>query len=595
MICLKCLAKEPAARYATAEALADDLDRWLDGTHHSRPPLSARRARWSWTKRNRPVAALSGALAIAVAATIALFAHRRSNDRSTEGHQVPAKSIAVLPFENRDAGADNAYVAQGIQDEILTRLGKIGELKVISRASTERFTSSPRNLREIAQQLGVANFLEGNIRTAGDAVRVHVQLINASTSEQLWSESYDRKMTDIFAVETEIAKAVADKLQARLTGSETRAMSSRPTENAAAHQLYLKGRFFWNKRTAADLKKAIEYFDQAIGSIRSSRWPTLPSQRRMCWRLSTERARRRNPARRPKLRRRRRSRSIRIWPRRMSRSVKRRGSATSISRSAGAAFRRALELDPNYANGHHWYGNGVLTALGRFDEAIAELKRALELDPLSLIINADLGTTLMFARRYDESAEQYRRTLEMDPNFHYARWGYGVVLELQRDCEGAFREFEAARRLNDDPWVLALQAHAHRSCGDTTAARRLVDELNGRAKTPGFERRENRRASRAGREGGSDSVARGRLRAARWIRSAIRRRSIPVSILSAGIRASTRSSRRSCRPAVMTREMTPATASPCCRLLKSAESIPMPTSRGECRMSYSSVSRGSPA
>ena len=177
---------------------------------------------------------------------------------------VSEKSIAVLPFENRSEDKTNAYFADGIQDEILTRLAKIADLKVISRTSTQHFKGSPDNLPEIARQLGVAHILEGSVQKANDQVRVNVQLINAATDAHLWADTFDRKLTDIFAVESEIAKTIAETLQAKLTGSEERAIAARPTENPEAYELYLKGRFFWNKRRAVDLRKSIDYFQQAI-------------------------------------------------------------------------------------------------------------------------------------------------------------------------------------------------------------------------------------------------------------------------------------------------------------------------------------------
>src|SRR5438094_2560310 len=174
------------------------------------------------------------------------------------------KSIAVLPFQNLSGDPDNAYFANGIQDEILTRLSKISDLKVIARTSVQHYQSKPENLPTIGKQLGVAYFLEGSVQKSADAVRVNVQLIKAANDSHLWADTFDRKLTDIFAVETEIAKTVADTLQARLTGSEKRAIAAKPTENPEAHELYLKGRFFWNKRTNSDLKTAIQYFNQAI-------------------------------------------------------------------------------------------------------------------------------------------------------------------------------------------------------------------------------------------------------------------------------------------------------------------------------------------
>ena len=204
---------------------------------------------------------------IGAAISVALFLLGRytaRNSSSASSSGLPAKSIAVLPFENLSRDPDNAYFAEGVQDEILTRLAKIADLKVISRTSTQRFKSAPENLRQIAQQLGVANILEGSVQKAADQVRVNVQLINAATGTHLWADTYDRKLNDIFAVESEIAKTVADTLRAKLSGAEQSAIAVRPTQDSEAHDLYLRGRYFFGKRTTDDFKRAIDYFNQAI-------------------------------------------------------------------------------------------------------------------------------------------------------------------------------------------------------------------------------------------------------------------------------------------------------------------------------------------
>src|SRR5205823_2267322 len=204
---------------------------------------------------------------IGAAISIALFfigGYTARNKTAAAPTDLPAKSIAVLPFDNLSEEKGNAFFAEGVQDEILTRLAKVADLKVISRTSTQHFKSAPDNLPQIAKQLGVMNILEGSVQKANDQVRVNVQLINALTDAHLWADTYDRKLTDIFAVETEIAKAIAESLQAKLTGSEENSIAKVPTANPEAYELYLKGRFFWNKRTGVDLRKAIEYFNQAI-------------------------------------------------------------------------------------------------------------------------------------------------------------------------------------------------------------------------------------------------------------------------------------------------------------------------------------------
>src|SRR5207253_3074158 len=199
------------------------------------------------------------------AISVGLFFIGRYTGRHTaSASELSAKSIAVLPFDNLSRDPDNAYFAEGVQDEILTRLAKVADLKVISRTSTQRFKSSPGDLKQIAQQLGVMNILEGSVQRSNDQVRVNVQLINAMSDAHLWADIYDRKLTDIFSVESDIAKTIADTLQAKLTGSEKRTIAAQPTENSEAHEFYLKGRFFWNKRTGNDLKKSIDYFNQAI-------------------------------------------------------------------------------------------------------------------------------------------------------------------------------------------------------------------------------------------------------------------------------------------------------------------------------------------
>src|SRR5881398_1373619 len=211
----------------------------------------------------RKIAAFT-AVAAAIAAALLVFQLIRARSTSTSAATISNKSIAVLPFDNLSGDPQNAYFAEGVQDEILTRLAKIAELKVISRTSTQRFKSAPNDLRQIAQQLGVANILEGSVQRAADQVRVNVQLINATTDAHLWAESYDRALTDIFTVESEIAKTISDTLRAKLTGSEERMISEKPTANPEAYKLYLKGRFFWSRRTGDNLPKAIDYFKQAI-------------------------------------------------------------------------------------------------------------------------------------------------------------------------------------------------------------------------------------------------------------------------------------------------------------------------------------------
>jgi TolB-like protein/Flp pilus assembly protein TadD len=406
---------------------------------------------------------------------------RYSASRGTplQGESVtfPQKSIAVLPFDNLSRDPDNAYFTEGVQDEILTRLAKVADLKVISRTSTQQFKSAPEDLPRIAKQLGVAHVLEGSVQRANDQIRVNVQLINALTDAHLWAETFDRKLTDIFAVESEIAKTIADTLQAKLSGAEKHAIAMRPTENTEAHQLYLKGRFFWNKRTGNDLKKSIDYFQQAITADPNyalayagvaDAYVFLPG-----YTAGTPED---------------------CYPKAMGAAKKALELDDTLSEAhtalalalwyydfdfsqANREFQRAIELNPNYATAHQQYGNNTLSALGRFDDAIAEGKQAVELDPLSLVINSDLGVDYFFAHRYDEAIAQLHKTLEMDPGYYFAHVMLGQALEMKSAPDEAIAEYQKARALNDDPSVLGLLARAYGLSGNKTEAEKILNQL----------------------------------------------------------------------------------------------------------------------
>jgi TolB-like protein/Tfp pilus assembly protein PilF/class 3 adenylate cyclase len=300
------------------------------------------------------------------------------------------KSIAVLPFESLSADPENAYFADGIQEEILTRLSRIADLKVIGRTSTQKYRSAPPSLRNIGQQLGVAHVLEGSVQKAIGQVRVNVQLIRIDNESQVWAEKYDRKLTDVFAVETEIAAKIADTLNASLSGIEQRAIAYRPTEDAEAHELYLKGRYFWSKRSAEDLKRAIDYFGSAIA--RDPNYARAYTGIADCYTVlpafSTL-----SPAEGQAKAREAVEKALTIDNDLAEAHASRAILLLSSSRFRDSAeqYLDAIKLDPNYATAYYWYGYTVLLPLGRFDEAIAQIKRALELDPLSTIINANLA------------------------------------------------------------------------------------------------------------------------------------------------------------------------------------------------------------
>jgi adenylate cyclase len=337
----------------------------------------------------------------------------------------PRKSIAVLPFENLSEDKANVYFADGIHEEILTRLSRIRDLKVISRTSTQRFKNTAEQIPDIAKQLGVATILEGSVRKAGDKVRVHVQLIDAENDAHLWAERYDRQLDDIFEVESDIAGKIAEALQATLTGAERRAIAARPTKSTEAHELYLKGRYHWRNFYAPGYERVREYFEQAV-ALDASYAPAynglglyyawaaanaiFPPD---VWPLAEEYARK----------------SLSLddtWPEAYNTLA-----AVEIYykrnwAAAERAFQRGMELDPNFGDLHSHYGM-CLAYLGRFEEAIAQTERAMQLDPFFPGTNVHYGTLLFFSRQYDRAAAQLAKTLDLYPDNPAAHEYFGDV------------------------------------------------------------------------------------------------------------------------------------------------------------------------
>src|SRR6516162_8287878 len=432
------------------------------------PTVQKRRARLRWVGGAAALLALT-----MIVGGIAMF----SRSRVRSALPVPEKSIAVLPFENLSRDPDNAYFAEGMQDEILARLSKIADLKVISRTSTQKYKSAPDNLREIAKQLGVANILEGSVQKAADQVRVNVQLINALIDTHLWGDIYDRKLTDIFAVESDIATTIADTLQAKLTGSEKQLITAQPTSDLTAYELYLKGRSVWGKRSGDNIPKAIAFYGQAIArdpnyalgyAGLAEAYAILPA-------YTTTAAQDAYP----------KAKAAAVKALQLDDKLAEAHTALAMILCVGdldmagsmSEFQRAISINPNYATAHHWYGNGPLLALGRFEESIAEGKRAVELDPFSPVINADLGQNFYIARQYDEGIAQLRKTLEIDPTFYYAHQNLGIAFQLKGDLVAAIAEFTQAQHLSDDLFIPVLLASAKARSSDKDAAVHLLVEL----------------------------------------------------------------------------------------------------------------------
>jgi serine/threonine protein kinase/Tfp pilus assembly protein PilF len=439
-ICLKCLEKDPKRRYSSALALAEDLEHWL-----KHEPIQARRTGIftrgrKWVRRN-PTSALLAASLVALVAAAGWIVWKSEFIR----HPV-TNGIAVLPFENFSPDPDNAYFADGIQDEILTRLAKIADLKVISRTSTQQYQSKPRNLHEIAKQLGVAHILEGSVQKAADQVRVNVQLVNAQTDSHLWAETYDRKLTDIFGVESEIAKRIAESLQAKITGREEQALAVKPTNNPEAYDAYLRGLSFDSRSAYSnnDLRKATDSYERAV---------RLDPKFALAWaRLSRADAS--------------------LYFDRVDRPDARRSAAQS-------ALENAQKLAPNSPETLLALGYYQYWVLRDYGSAKTTFERVSKTLPGSSELPMALGAVSRREGRWNESIAYFEQALSFDPRnvelLLHAGWTYTVL-----------REFPAALKLYDralditpnDPDVMASKASIYQAQGNLQEAARFLSAIN---------------------------------------------------------------------------------------------------------------------
>src|SRR5438132_3053091 len=471
-ICVRCLERDPKARYQSAGDLATDLERWLDGRPIVARPVSVSTRLGRWSRRNPKLIATGAACLLFGAATMWFF----RGELAKVLPAAPEKSIAVLPFENLSGDPDNAYFADGIQEEILTRLAKIADLKVISRTSTQRYQSKPRNLSQIAKQLGVANILEGSVQEAADQVRVNVQLINALTDSHLWADTYDRKLTHLFAVETEIATKIADTLQAKLTSSEKQAIAVRPTKNSEAHELYLRGRFYFNKGLGPEFDKSRQYYQQAVeldpnyalayagladfygfafavGLLPpDEKWAKMEEyMANKALELDPTLGEAYNPLAAAKLY------YYREWA------------------TAERDFRRGLELSPNFAEMHAHYAV-CLALFSRNQEAFAEMQRALNTDPLSPRFGFWLGWLHFFTRQYDAALKQFRKTLELDSNLPILHEYLGYTYEKKQMHKEAIAEWSKGLRLIGADEDASLLERTYTESGFDAALRALAQK-----------------------------------------------------------------------------------------------------------------------
>ncbi|OLE96458.1 MAG: hypothetical protein AUG75_20250 [Cyanobacteria bacterium 13_1_20CM_4_61_6] len=348
-------------------------------------------------------------------------------------------SIAVMPLVNASGDPNLEYLSDGITENIINSLSRLPKLKVMARATVFRYKGQEADPIKVGHELKVGAMLTGRVVQQGNNLTVNVDLVNVTDGSQLWGEKYDRKLSDIFAVQEEIARQISDKLRLKLTGEEQQQLSKRYTENAEAYRAFLWGRFFWERRTEDGMKKGIQHFQQAIDSDPSYALAYVGLAD--CYLILYDY-----------------------------------GFLSPQESGAEAEFRRAIELSPNYATAHHWYGY-YLAVRGRFDESLAEMRRGEEIDPLSLIIKTNIGRLLFWERKYDLAIAQFKSVLEMDPNFASALEKLAEAYEAKQMYPEAIAEYQKWAALVGDGELAAQLGPAYAASGYKGAITKWIEHL----------------------------------------------------------------------------------------------------------------------
>jgi TolB-like protein/Tfp pilus assembly protein PilF len=447
-------------------------------------------------RTGRKIVAITIALAVVAAGLFVYqmvgrdrWAHRSNVETAESGPppaaagslRIPNKSIAVLPFVNMSADKNDEYLSDGMTEELLNVLTKVKSLHVPGRSSSFAFKGRIDEdiFRKVGEQLHVNAVLEGSVRKAGDKLRITAQLINVADGFHLWSDTYDRDMKDILAVQSDVAKRVVEALQVQLGVEEARALTKKPTENPEAHRLYLLGRYHFAKFTRAGWDNAIHYYEQALqvdptfalaycGLADTYGWAggqTLPG--REAWAKEMEFA----------------QKALALDPNLAEAHLAMGTALFSVLDPRGSVkeLDRAVELNPNLALAYDQYG-WTFAEMGRHDESIAAEKKALELDPLNSLFNTDLAFFFYWARRYDDAIAQVRRTLELDPNTALAHHCAGWCKVLKGNLNEAKTEFQKAAALDDLPWYKADLGYAYGASGDRAKAEQVLRDLDDLAK-----------------------------------------------------------------------------------------------------------------
>jgi adenylate cyclase len=386
------------------------------------------------------------------------------------------KSIAVLPFVNMSSDKENEYLSDGITEDLCTALSQVRGLRVPARTSCFVFKGKTDDIQKIGRQLHVANVLEGSVSQSGNKLRITAQLISVADGFHIWATNYDRQMSDLLALRSEIAQQVVAAMRVQLLRGEQEKLEKKDTEDVEAHRLYLVARSFWNQRTADGMKKAMDYFEQALAKDPNYAlayvgladcYTTLPEYSGVPTGEAVAKAR-----------------AAALTALKLDDTLGEAHAALAMAKEnefdwqgAEAEFRQAIELAPNYPSAHQWYSI-LLRDLGRFDEAKRELRRAQELDPLSLVMIVDVGLIFYFQGHYDQAIAAYRATLELNPNFAVAHLWEGHVFLMKQMYRQAIAEFQTVRELvGNSPYGLAELGYAYGMSGRVDEARKVLDAL----------------------------------------------------------------------------------------------------------------------
>ncbi len=466
-VILKCLEKDGARRFQSAAELRSELERIEKGTPAEGPVMPKPKSITSKeiTVKLSLKRLLIPGLVVAALVIIALIVIWRAIPQKAAPPARSANhSIAVLPFEDLSPTKDQEYLCNGIAETLINSLNRIEGLWVPARSSSFSFKGKNPTIQQMGQQLGVDNLLEASVQVIGDRLRITPKIIKVSDGSQVWSDLYDRKIEDIFAVQDEIAQEIVKALKIKLFGEQTGPLVKNYTESLQAYNLYLQGRHLWNKRTAEDARKAIEYFNQAI--VLDPKYALAYVGQADCYLILPEYGRSPKKDVLPK------ARAAVLKALEIDESIAE--AHTSLAaimtkdwdwENAEKEFKRAIGLNPNYPTTYHWY-NTMLQAMGRVDEARVQIKQALELDPLSLIINVNLANLLYVEREYDRAIEQHHKILELDQKFPLARMRLGECYRQKGMLEEAIAEFQKAKTLfGDSPYGLGDLGNAYALVG----------------------------------------------------------------------------------------------------------------------------------